>query len=269
MLCRTLGLVGAVAVAAAAGSTSARAQNSANFNDEVARQLLTASRHVLSQGGGALERLESLVFRGRARTRLGDGPASVGPVELKIRVPDHYLRVDTAGNVTRYAGFAGRTLLSALRTASGIETPPRDMRDAVWKSQRTWLGRFLLGTTTYVLPDLAVHFRTPGGVTAPGSPYDAGVQVREGLRQRLVLEASGADGFAVRMFFAPSHLPHRIEYEAGTKKMRIVFGDRRLVSGLQLPHRVTTDSDGVVVDDMTFDEILVNSQVPTTDFERK
>ena len=71
------------------------------------------------------------------------------------------------------------------------------------------------------------------------------------------------------MFFDTSHLPRQIEYEAGKEKMRMTFGDRKLVAGLQLPHRVTTDSNGEVVDDLIFEEILVNTPVHSTDFERK
>ena len=48
----------------------------------------------------------------------------------------------------------------------------------------------------------------------------------------------------------------------------ITFEDRREVSGLKLPHRITTTASGRVIDALIFDEILVNPELGKGDFKR-
>jgi hypothetical protein len=46
------------------------------------------------------------------------------------------------------------------------------------------------------------------------------------------------------------------------------FADRRAVSGWQMPHHITTTSQTRTVDELIFDEILVNPPLTKADFAR-
>ena len=48
----------------------------------------------------------------------------------------------------------------------------------------------------------------------------------------------------------------------------MTFSDRREVAGLLMPFRIVTTSNGHVLDELVFDEILVNPELSKSDFKR-
>jgi hypothetical protein len=260
-----------VAAAIGLGLASPAAQSSVNFVDDPARELLASSRTAVRQGGGLVETLRALVLKGSSRAGADGGPLAESVLDIKVLLPGHFLRTDTAGSYSRHAGYAGATVLSAIKDGENVETPPQQLRTNLLVAQRAWLGRFLLGSAAYASPDLSLTFRSSGGVSRmvrPDISPESNLRIKEGTVEKLVLEVSGADKFYSRLFLDPSRMPSRVEYPAGKSTIEMQFRDRRSVGGLMLPHRVTTLSDGRVVDDMVFTEIQVNPALTPADFHR-
>jgi hypothetical protein len=246
------------------------AQRSVEFRDTHAQAVLQATRTAVGRGARAVEQLESLIMRGTSRVAVDDGRLTGGDVEIRILLPRHALRLDRSGDSARMLGFAGKQLLSAHREGHTVDEPPARLRNDILKAQRTWFGRLLLGSAAYVLPDLSVVFRsvfnTPAESTGRLLDGDRGT-LRAGIPDPNLIEASGHDGFYLRLFLDAARLPDRIEYhlpDSGTGTMR--FADRRDIDGLLLPHRITTTINGRLVDELVFHRILVNPELSESDF---
>jgi hypothetical protein len=250
------------------------AQNSTEFKDSHAQNLVQAARAAVGRGHRAIEQLSALVMRGTSRVAVNDGsPLVHGDVEIRILLPRHGLRIDRSGDAERVLGLAGRDLLSVHRDVDLLEEPPLRMRNDILRSQRTWFGRLLLGSAAYVLPDLSVAFRSffsaPSEATGALLDGTRGT-LRAGLPDPNIVEASGNDNFYLRLILDHARLPDRIEYhygKAGLGTMR--FEDRREVGGLMLPHRITTIVGGRIVDELVFDEIRVNPGLTERDFTKQ
>ena len=240
---------------------------------------LAAARAVIG-APAALEALKSLVLEGTIQN-LSHNTGTLGPkerLEIRILLPDHYLRVVRGTRVVRTYGFSGTTSLRGMRpVAPGPFTvrsaPDPDAVDA----ERATLARLMLGIAADTGKVFPIQFRA-------GS-------AREGVR---ALEASGSDGFAARLDLAPeSRAPLQVRYEdevsfpvaGGTERnvgyarvagmpprenaeVALVFEDRRLVGGLRLPHRIRRVARGVTFEDITLERIVVNPPLTAKDFER-
>jgi len=88
-------------------------QESAQFTDVGARDLLHLSQAAVGRDGSPRD-LRSLLFTGRVRVPHEDvtGSHEDGQVEIRILLPDRYLRIDTSGGSERRSGVAGRALLT-------------------------------------------------------------------------------------------------------------------------------------------------------------
>jgi hypothetical protein len=154
------------------------AQISAYFKDSHAQQVMQSTRMAVGRGPRALERLGSLVMRGKSRVVVDESGRMVsGDVEIKMLLPRHCLRIDRSGDSERVLGFAGKQLLSLHREGELLEEPPPGVRNDIMKSQRVWFGRLLMGSVTYVLPDLSVVFRS-----VFMAPFQTTGDLREGTR---------------------------------------------------------------------------------------
>lgn len=263
--------IAAVLLIAGAVRERVAAQDHLLFTDQAAENLFRYSRMAIGTGP-AIAGLRSLVFIGRSRVQIDDhGPLTSAAVQLKFLLPDNYLRIDTIETAQRRAGFSGNTVLSSIRDGENVTYPPDKIRKQLLRNGRFHVVRFLLGALTYATPELVLTFhsipksvemidprvspRTTTTVDTSGNlePYTANV-TGEGFDARFIVDSS-------------TRTPGRIEFTAADKhEMVMKFDQRRLVAGLQLPFHIVTTNGGRVVDELTFDEIIVNAELGKRDF---
>lgn len=228
--------------------TSLVAQDSVVFRDDTAASLFRTSRMNMSGREATIRELLALHMTGRIRIATPGGAAESGTTEIKVLLPDRYLRVDSTPGVTRYSGFDRNLLLNAIKRGDSTSTVPEALRAAALQSERRRLAYLMIGATTYVSADLSPVIYSAG--------YGADVRVVEAVD-------SNRD-FLLRLEFGESMLPMRLEYPGGT----MTFADRRVADGLQMPFRITTTGGaGRLVDEITFDSIRVNSELSSDEFK--
>jgi hypothetical protein len=273
LIVRLAALAGAAALVAVATAARIAAQDQLLFTDPAAENLFRYSR--MSVGTGpAIAKLRSLVFIGRSRFQVDDaGPLASATVQIKVLLPDHYLRIDTIDTSQRRAGFAASTVLSSIREGENVTYPPDRLRKQILQNGRLHLIRFLLGALTYVTPSTVLTFHSvPKSVEMidpPVSPQTTTAVDISGNLEPYTANVTG-DGFDARFVVDSStRMPARLEFHAADKRQMILkFDQRRVVDGLHLPFHVVTTDRGRVVDELTFDEVLVNPELGKRDFVR-
>lgn len=208
----------------------------ARFADPAARDLVQRSRARMVQAG-APAALRALGMKGRLRVP-GEGDAVTdGTFEIRILLPDRFLRVDTVGSTARRSGFSGRTLL----TSGG------DLR-----RERAFFTRLMLGLTAWTAPDQALVFKSTGeGAFADTTAVDVN---GPGFSARLVLDAA-------------SLVPMRIVYFAeGGVSTVMSFANRRPAGGFDLPFRITTQTPDRVLETLMIDDFVINPDLTDRDF---
>lgn len=216
----------------------AQAPASSRVADTAARAQLEQARTAVL-GRQAPDGLRSLTLKGRLRIGVSREQSVDGLVEIRVLLPDRYLRVDTTNGAVRRSGLAGATLL----------TPKGDL-----DAERANLARLLLGLAAYVPAEPKLSFESTG---------------EPAFADTVAIDVS-APGFAARMVFdSASHVPLRLVYDsrygAGTV---MSFANRRDVDGVQLPSRVTTLIADRVLETLMFDEMQVNPDLRDADFRR-
>jgi hypothetical protein len=244
------------------------AQNSYQFSDPNVEDVFRYAR--MAVGGGAVSKVKTLQFKGRSKVDL-NGSLIDCAVDIKILLPDHYLRVDATPTDAKLAGYAGKTVLNAIRAGANVSTPPDNLTSQILKNERARLARLLLGTATYVTADVAMVFHSAGlvgGMVDPRiSPKSAATA--EGRAQPNAADISGPDGFRARLLVdASDRMPTKLVYPGSPLEETMTFGDRRDVNGLKLPFHITTMAGGRVIDELIFDQILVNPEIGKGDFKR-
>jgi hypothetical protein len=273
LLVVTLLLFAAGAIAPTAQTVQERDANAvtdATFKDQTSYDLFRAARMAVGGGEGAVVKLRSLRFTGRSRVRV-DGVSDLveGEVEIRVLLPDHYLRIDASGPSVRLTGYAGDRLLSMFSENREIVRPPGRLRDGLLKSERAHLARLMLGAAVWTSPHFALTFRSVGSPAEMVDPRVSAetVSVSQASRVPHILETTGQHGFFLRMQLAGSNLPARLEYRVGNRQMTIAFEERRLASGLKLPHKITTaDPKGKIVDEVVFTHVEVNPPLTAVEF---
>jgi hypothetical protein len=204
-------------------------------------------------------KLKTLGFKGKSRLPAADGSLIDASVDIKILLPDHYLRTDSMASGERLEGYAGSKILNVMQGGGRTSAPPDQARPGLLRFERAELARLLLGTTTYVSTEQPMTFFSRG--TPEEMPGQAGPL---GLD---VLDDRGAG--LLRFFVDKSRVPVRIVYWGSQNAVwTMTFADRRAVSGWQLPHHITTTSQTGTVDELMFDEMLVNPPLTKADFGR-
>jgi hypothetical protein len=248
---------------------SPAAQDNYQFSDPNVGDLFRYAR--MSVGGGAVSKLKALELKGRSKVDMG-GSLLDCTVDIKMLLPDYYLRVDSTKTDAKLAGFAGKTALNAIRAGDDLSTPPDNLTSTIVKNERLRLARLLLGAITYVTPDVSLVFhsaglmmgmvdpRVPGttAATAQGSaiPNAADISSRDGLKGRVLFDAT-------------DRMPSRLVYAGSAGEETMTFTDRREISGLKVPfHVTTTTAGGRMIDDLRFDEVLVDPEIGKRDFKR-
>src|SRR3954462_7529101 len=128
---------------------SPAAQNNYQFSDPNVEDLFRYAR--MSVGGGAVPKLKALELKGRSKVDMG-GSLLDCAVDIKILLPDYYLRVDTTETDAKLARYAGPTVLSAIRAGGNLSLPPDNLGSTIVRNERVRLARLLLGAITYVTP---------------------------------------------------------------------------------------------------------------------
>ena len=213
---------------------------------------------------GAAAPIRTLDITGRCRILIGSTGKLSDPRPLTIRIlpPDHYRRTVTNDASESVYGFAGSTLLNALRALRPGDSFGASYGPEQVGIERAWLARFMLGTTAARLqPVRAVRTLSTTSV-----------------------EAAGDDGFLAQVDLDPeTRLPLRVRHVGDVRfplpgstappapeKAEIVwaFEQRRPVNGAQLPHRVVRSARGVTLEEMELERIQINSGLSAKDFQK-
>lgn len=264
-----LGIRLAACVVAGVAVAVLHAQDGALFQDTTAESLFRAARVAIGQGEGKVLALRSLVLKGKSRVLLGDQPAVDATVEIRVLLPDRYLRTDVAGASRLMTGFSGQTLLTSIDDGKEISSPPANLHAGLLKVEQARLARLLLGMAAYVSPYYFVTFRAMGGPAELAGPLQAPATtvIRDGRLDQNVIEGAGRDGFFVRLFLDSGRYPITLAYRAIKDAMNeMTFADRREVDGLRLPFRISTRDGKRTIDDLVFDQISVNVPLGDADF---
>src|SRR5712671_127830 len=138
--------------AAIALATGSLAQDSTRFADEAAKNLFVRSRAAVVHTG-TVTQLRSLILRGHLRTTADNGTPLEGAIEIEVLLPDNFLRVETYVDVQRFTGFAGKSLLTAMREGNRVELPPDNATGPLLRVTQAHFTRFMLGVATYITTD--------------------------------------------------------------------------------------------------------------------
>jgi len=289
---RAIAAAGA-AVVLASGVPSA--QDLLNFQDSNAREVLKRSRQAVG-GADAVAHLRSLVLTGISRI-----PASPGPnliecdLEIRILLPDRYVRIERASFGEKRTGFAGRNALSVISERGKTILPPEPLVRQIVESERERMMQLLLGTAAYLSPRETKFVRSVGGPVSTEMPQgtsDAAAQRRADLAIREAggnpglrpppntyssavpdphsLQVSVREGSQFRFTTDErTSLPVRVTYVNGAgEEVTMTFGERWVTEGLNLPYRVTTMTRGHIIDDLLIYDIAVNAGLSVSTFAR-
>jgi hypothetical protein len=246
-------------IAAAVACLSLAAQEPELMRDPKTRELFASARIAIFGGPGGIARLRALRFKGRSRFAGTGGDLLSAAVEIRVLLPDRYLRIDTGAFGLRQSGYAGGQTLDRIEDAAGHAGPDSRSAAAILQSDRSELARLMLGVAMYVSADVAMKLQT----------RDTGIEM-PGLPEALGIDATG-DTFAARIAFdGASHLPVRVVFWSGDRTvLTTAFADRRSAGGIQVPYSiVTTAAADRIVDELHFDEVVVNPPLTKADFSR-
>jgi hypothetical protein len=238
---------------------SITAQDATFYRDTKARDLFDRARVMIFGGPGGHSRLRSLTLKGASRLPGANGELIDGRVEIRILLPDRYLRIDSGSFGRRLTGYAGKTPLDAIETADRRILPDARNASAVVGAGRAELARLMLGLATWVSQELPLTLQSHSTPIALPNVADA-----------LVVDATSDDGFAVRMVFdGQSRVPTRLVYWGADRTvMTTTLLDRRSTGGARLPYRIVTTAADRVVDELSFDEVVVNPSLSKADFAK-
>jgi len=266
-------VAGIVPAALLVFSLHATAQDHAVFVDVAAENLFRFGRAAIGSGGNAVMRLRGLILKGRSRFLADDaGGLAAAAVEIKLLLPDHYLRADMSGVLEKRAGYAGGTVISAMRDGIQITYPPDQLLKPILVNERLRVARLLLGMAMYAGSDLALTFRSvPKSMELIDPRVNArtSAKVETSSLEPFAALVTGHDFEARLVVDGKTRAPVRIEYAGRDKNpVTVAFDDRRVVDGLLMPFHITTTSNGRILDELMLDEILVNPELSKRDFKK-
>jgi YD repeat-containing protein len=247
-------------------AASVSAQNFVTFQGAGAETLFRQSRNAIG-GEAAVMNVSSLVMKGIVRVSAGDDGPPERTIEIRMLLPDQYVRIETAKDWVKRSGFSEKTLLTEIRANGQADRPPANMWAGLLRGERGRFARLLLGLGSLVTPEVWLTLRQPAGVTELGSAFETGRTTN--VSSARVLEATARDGFTARVFYDATGVPLRVEYEASGRRIATVFSDRRKVGPLMLPHTITTTLNGMPLEAITITEIVINPALAKADFESR
>lgn len=288
----------------AAGGRVAPAEAGGSRAEEVMKQARAAMG-----GEERLRGVQSLALKGKFRRVIQEREMS-GEREFEFQLPDKFAKTESflAGGSTMSI-TSTQTLSGAESWSSGRggmifmrgdgKEPTQEEKDRAAKMaaqrMRAEMARYLLALLAAPPADFPVQFTYVGEATADDGSAD-------------VVDASGPDGFAARLFLdKQTHLPLMLSYRApkprvftmtmqggkGGKspeeaakeakdkmkadaaakpeevEMQWRFSDYREAGGLMLPHRITSGTDGETTDEFEVKSYAVNPQFKADKFQKK
>lgn len=240
------------------------------FIDPEAENLFRYAR--MAVGGGVVSKVKSLVLKGHSRIINNDGALVGAAVEIKMLLPDYYLRVDTIGSTQKVAGFANKTVLSAIRQNGTVEYPPAQLEKPILRNERLRADRFLLGALTYAGADRSLTITSigrSGEMIDPRQSARSAMTIDQSHVEPNVFAVMGDDLKARVEIDSATRMPVRMRFPAADNgEVLLSFEDRRPVDGLQMPFRVTMTERGQVIDELLLDQILVNPELGKGDFKK-
>jgi hypothetical protein len=234
------------------------AQEPELLRDPKAKELFASARIAIFGGPGGIARLRALRFKGRSRFAGTGGDLLSAAVEIRVLLPDRYLRVDTGSFGRRQSGYTGSQTLDRIEDATGRVASDTRSAAATLQTNRSALARLMLGVAMYASQDVPMKLQTRD------TPIDM-----PGLPEALGIDATG-ETFAARIAFdGKSHLPVRLVFWSGDRTvLTTAFADRRSVGGVQVPYSMVTTEGDRVVDELLLDEVAVNPPLSQADFRR-
>lgn len=263
-------LLACLALAAAAWvqcTSVSFAQDNYQFSDPNVHDIFRYARMAV---GGGVSKLKALQLKGRSKVDL-NGSLVDCALEIKILLPDYYVRTDSTPTDAKLAGYAGKTILNAIRAGANLSTPPENLTSAILKNEQLRLARLLLGAATYVTPDVAMIFHSSGMTGGIVDPRVSGktAATAEGRGEPNVADISGPSGFRARLTVdGITRMPAKLVYPGSPQEETMTFEDRRDVNGFKLPFHITTSAGGRVIDELILDQVLVNPEIGKGDFKR-
>jgi len=228
------------------------------FHDKKAEDLFTSARIAISGGPGGIARLQGLRLKGHSKIASGS-EVFEGVVEIRVQLPDRYLRIDTGAFGRRLTGYSGTVPLALIENADGkTVAEPRDAEAVT--AARFELARLMLAAATWTSHEVQVKFYTRDAPVDMPGPADA-----------LGVDAVGTNdsGFAARVVMDPkSRMPARVVYRSGDGIRTMSIAERRSSGGYTLPSRIVTTVGDRLIDDLTFDTIAVNPRFDKADFAK-
>jgi hypothetical protein len=252
------GIVAACACAMLSGQEN-NFQNGVFLRDAKTKDLFAAARIAIFGGPGGIARLRSMRLKGRSRFPSTDGTLVSAAVEIRVLLPDRYLRIDSGSFGRRMTGYAGDKTLDLIEKADGTTVANAGDSGTIMHRDRAELARLMLGVATYASQEMPLKLQTretPVDMPGPSEP--------------LGIDAVGENGFAARIVFdGTSHLPVRLVYwGSGRTVLTTAYADRRSTGGMNAPYSIVTTAGDRIVDELLLDEIAVNPSLSKTDFSR-
>jgi hypothetical protein len=242
-----------VCVGASVGRGQSPATDGARLVNEAQRAIGAAA---------AMRGLRTLVLRGHTRVLNGatNRLSAPRPTEIRILLPDHYLKTCEAPAERYRNGFSSGRLLNAIvPTKPGVEFAaefgPEDL--ILERIQFTRLTLGMLARISGVL-DLAVQAKRADTFEAKATGFQAQVDLDPVTRVPLRVRWDGDVHFPEPGSAFPSK-PIRAE-------VVLSFEDRRVVAGLKLPYRIRRLSRDIVFEELLIDAIQVNPPLTAAQF---
>ncbi len=184
--------------------------------DPRVEEILKAARAAIG-GEELLQKIQSLGIKGQYRRILGERELA-GDREVSILLPDKYLvedafnqgglstaMINTRGLNGEHAwngnsGGGGGGMFIRMSGPGGSQATPEQMEAIFRRQYQVEFTRYLLAILTMPPPSLAVEYKYAGESEVEDAHAD-------------VLEVTGPDGFAVRLFFEKqTHMPLLLSY---------------------------------------------------------
>ncbi len=221
---------------------------------------------------GASQPLKSLILRGEAHMGQS-GRIPPWSVEMRFLFPKNYLRIDMMGHAIRYTGVSGRVPLYRFEkldpdVSASATAGPHFLQEIQAEFASLALGMFAQVETTFT------------------------ARVRPDAAQADGIRVVGPERFSVLVYLdATSHTPSRLRYsqtapptvrvgvQSGpvtappkwtdeVQEVVMLFEDRRVVDGLNVPHHITRSINGKIVEDIRFNRVVVNAPIDADGFAR-
>src|SRR5260370_33486434 len=148
------------ALVAAVACLSLSAQEPELMRDPKTKDLFASARIAIFGGPGGIARLRGLRFQGRSRFAGSDRELLSAAVDIRVLLPDRYLRIDSGSFGRRQSGYAGGQTLDRTEDASGPVSPdPRRVAVSL-RADRAELGPLLRGVAMYASEYVPMKLQT-------------------------------------------------------------------------------------------------------------